>query len=173
MLFTSPTPFNRFVVLRCPSIELEVANEVNEKLVKEDKHYVRIREVESDVEEVRVVYQRKCVMTEDGGVISLDWPENLEICEEHGLDTTIVIVAGSSEGSMDENVRRFVDECVKRGCFPVVVNPRGCAGSPLTTARYGFVALRFSCLLCIVECDNDVVELFPCLILLYCLCVLL
>ncbi|KAK1388435.1 hypothetical protein POM88_016613 [Heracleum sosnowskyi] len=40
---------------------LEVANDVNEKLVKEDKHYVRIREVERDVDEVRVVYQRKCV----------------------------------------------------------------------------------------------------------------
>ncbi|KAL1805018.1 hypothetical protein ACET3Z_028086 [Daucus carota] len=141
ILFTSPTPFNRFVVLRCPSIELE--REVGgEKLVEEDRHYVRLRrgrtgemEMESVVEEERVVYQRKCVLTDDGGVISLDWPANLEMSDEHGLDTTIVIVAGTSEGSMEENVKLFVVECVRRGCFPVVVNPRGCSGSPLTTAR--------------------------------------
>lgn len=151
ILFTSPTPFNRFVVLRCPSIELEVACE---KLVKEDKHYVRVNSgrigVVESVEEDRVVYQRKCVMTDDGGVISLDWPENLELCEEHGLDTTIVIVAGTSEGSVDKNVQVFVAECVKRGFFPVVVNPRGCSGSPLTTARYGLVFVLIS-LLCNVE----------------------
>ncbi|KAJ9538819.1 hypothetical protein OSB04_031552 [Centaurea solstitialis] len=51
------------------------------------------------------------------------------------MDTTILIVPGTADGSMDENVKSFVYECLKRGCFPVVMNPRGCARSPLTTPR--------------------------------------
>ncbi|GAB2291580.1 hypothetical protein Dimus_025834 [Dionaea muscipula] len=151
ILFTSPTPFNRFVVLRCPSISLvgsEFLEDVNEKLIKEDRHYVRVdsgriqvRDHEEDDDQggggkrSRVEYQRVCVGTEGGGVISLDWPANLDLEEEHGLDTTVLIVPGTPEGSMDENVRCFVCECLKRGLFPVVMNPRGCAGSPLTTPR--------------------------------------
>lgn len=85
-------------------------------------------------EEEEVRYQRVCVRTEDGGVISLDWPENLDLGKEHGLDTTVLIVPGTVEGSMDRDVRRFVFDALRSGCFPVVMNPRGCAGSPLTTA---------------------------------------
>lgn len=86
-------------------------------------------------EEEMIGYQRICVGTEDGGVISLDWPENLDLGREHGLDTTVLIVPGTAEGSMDKDVRRFVSDMLRSGCFPVVMNPRGCAGSPLTTAR--------------------------------------
>lgn len=120
--------------------------DVNEKLVKEEKHYVRLNsgriqvkaggvETDSDLEE-KLEYQRVCVNTDDGGVISLDWPAHLDLEEEHGLDTTLLLVPGSAEGSMDRNVRSFVCEALKRGLFPVLMNPRGCAGSPLTTARY-------------------------------------
>ncbi|GKU99981.1 hypothetical protein SLEP1_g12751 [Rubroshorea leprosula] len=146
ILFTSPTPFNRFVIIRCPSISFEggeLMHDVNERLVKEDKHFVRLNsgtmievneggggESGSELE-----YQRVCVNTEDGGVISLDWPANLDLKEEHGLDTTVLLVPGTVEGSMDENVRTFVLESLRRGFFPVVMNPRGCAGSPLTTPR--------------------------------------
>ncbi|CDP03037.1 unnamed protein product [Coffea canephora] len=144
ILFTSPTPFNRFVVLRCPSISVEgseLLEDVNEKLMKEDRHFVRlnsgrIQVKEGDVEEAeKLVYQRVCVGTEDGGVLSLDWPANLDLEEERGLDTTILIVPGTAEGSMEKDIREFVCECLRRGCFPVVMNPRGCAGSPLTTPR--------------------------------------
>ncbi|XP_028069999.1 uncharacterized protein LOC114272477 isoform X1 [Camellia sinensis] len=143
ILFTSPTPFNRFVILRCPSISFEL-EDVNEKLVKEDRHFVRlnsgrIRVWDSDEEEEeaeeKLVYQRVCVSSDDGGVISLDWPANLDLAEERGLDTTLLLVPGTADGSMDKNIRWFVCESLKRGCFPVVMNPRGCAGSPLTTAR--------------------------------------
>lgn len=147
ILFSSPTPFNRFVMLRCPSISFEGSEveDVNEKLVKEDMHFVRlntgrIQLTDSDLsgeedEGNMVIYQRKCVSTDDGGVISLDWPANLDLSEEHGLDTTLLLIPGTAEGSMDKNVQSFVSECLKRGCFPVVMNPRGCSGSPLTTAR--------------------------------------
>ncbi|QCD80191.1 Alpha/Beta hydrolase fold [Vigna unguiculata] len=36
---------------------------------------------------------------------------------------------------MDADVRLFVVDALKRGYFPVVMNPRGCAASPLTTPR--------------------------------------
>ncbi|KAL3642870.1 hypothetical protein CASFOL_013685 [Castilleja foliolosa] len=143
ILFTSPTPFNRFIILRCPSIYFpgnELPENVNERLVKEERHYVElncgrmIQPVKSDGDE-NMVYQRICVGAEDGGVLSLDWPANLDFDEARGLDTTMLIVPGTEEGSNEWKIRVFVCECLKRGIFPVVMNPRGCAGSPLTTAR--------------------------------------
>ncbi|PIN26102.1 Alpha/beta hydrolase [Handroanthus impetiginosus] len=145
ILFTSPTPFNRFVTLRCPSIYFpgnELLENVNEKLIKEERHYVKLNsgrmiklaKIDGDVDE-NMVYQRICVATEDGGVLSFDWPANLDLEEERGMDTTVLIVPGTAEGSNEKNVRVFVCGCLRRGVFPVVMNPRGCAGSPLTTAR--------------------------------------
>ncbi|WCJ42850.1 alpha/beta-Hydrolases superfamily protein [Euphorbia peplus] len=132
ILFSGPSAFNRFVFLRCPSIEIER----NERLVEEDRHFGRmmIQVRESGLEDT-LVYQRVCVNTEDGGVISLDWPDSLDLKEEYGLDSTMLIVPGTPEGSGADNVREFVCEALKCGFFPVVMNPRGCAGSPLTTAR--------------------------------------
>ncbi|KAF7836838.1 Embryogenesis-associated protein EMB8 isoform B [Senna tora] len=145
IFFASPTPFNRFVLLRCPSISFqgsEYLEDVNEKLVKEERHYVtvnsgriQVRSGERVLEDGKMNYQRVCVTTEDGGVISLDWPANLDLEEERGLDSTLLLVPGTPEGSMERNTRSFVLEALKRGFFPVVMNPRGCAGSPLTTAR--------------------------------------
>ncbi|CAI9097377.1 OLC1v1033780C1 [Oldenlandia corymbosa var. corymbosa] len=145
ILFSSPTPFNRFVILRCPSITFEdndFLEDVNERLVKEDRHFVnlnrgkiQLRQGELEEEAEKLVYQRRCVVTEDGGVISFDWPANLDLEEERGLDTTMLIVPGTAEGSMDKEIKGFVCECLRRGYFPVVMNPRGCAGSPLTTPR--------------------------------------
>lgn len=145
ILFTSPTPFNRFVVLRCPSISFqdsELMEDVNERLVKEDRHFLRldsgkiqVRDYETCDDDEKLVYQRVCVTTEDGGVVSLDWPANLDLEEEYGLDSTLVIVPGTTEGSTDKNIRAFAVESLRRGCFPVVMNPRGCARTPLTTAR--------------------------------------
>jgi len=134
------------VLLRCPSISFgggEFLEDVNDKLVKEERHYVRLDsgrirvkgERENEENEEELEYQRVCLGTEDGGVISLDWPANLDLNQEHGLDTTVLLIPGAPEGSMDANVKSFVCECLKRGLFPVVMNPRGCAGSPLTTAR--------------------------------------
>ncbi|CAN4084642.1 unnamed protein product [Withania somnifera] len=145
ILFTSPTPFNRFVVLRCPSISFqdsELMEDVNKRLVKEDAHFLRlgsgkiqVKDYENNGDDEKLVYQRVCVTTEDKGVVSLDWPANLDLEEEYGLDLTLVIVPGTTEGSMDKNIRAFVIESLRRGCFPVVINPRGCAHTPLTTAR--------------------------------------
>ncbi|XP_026431112.1 uncharacterized protein LOC113328223 [Papaver somniferum] len=141
VLFSSPTPFNRFVILRCSSILLleNDGGNVNEKLVKEERHYVklngRVRDFSSEDGGDGVVYQRVCVSCDDGGVISLDWPVNLDLEEGNGLDTTMLLVPGTAEGSGDRDVKLFVAETLRRGCFPIVMNPRGSAGSPLTTPR--------------------------------------
>ncbi|KAH6837506.1 hypothetical protein C2S53_001029 [Perilla frutescens var. hirtella] len=143
ILFTSPTPFNRFVTLRCPSIDFpenELLENVSEKLVKEERHYVklnsgRIIKSSDGAEDENLVYQRLCVGTEDGGVLSFDWPANLDMEEERGFDTTVLVVPGTADGSSERKIRAFVCDCLKRGVFPLVMNPRGCAGSPLTTPR--------------------------------------
>ncbi|CAL9084504.1 unnamed protein product, partial [Musa textilis] len=148
VIFTSPTPFNRSVLLRCPSVSFEdggelLADGVNEKLLTEERHYMNLdrgsmtvaRKKGEEGPEKKMQYQRVCVATDDGGVISLDWPVNLELGMEHGLDTTVLIIPGTTEGSMDRNVRAFVFDVLQHGCFPIVMNPRGCAGSPVTTPR--------------------------------------
>lgn len=120
----------------------KLLEDVNEKLVKEERHFVRLNagviQAWSTVdvfENDRLEFQRECISAKDGGVVSLDWPANLDLEEEHGLDTTLLLVPGTAEGSMDKSVQSFVCEALKRGLFPVIMNPRGCAGSPLTTAR--------------------------------------
>lgn len=101
-----------------------------------DSGRILVNRDETDSESERnLEYQRRCVGTEDGGVISLDWPANLVLEEEHGLDTTLLLVPGTAEGSSEKNIRLFVCEALKHGLFPVVMNPRGCGGSPLTSAR--------------------------------------
>ncbi|XP_019057821.1 PREDICTED: uncharacterized protein LOC104811288 [Tarenaya hassleriana] len=150
VLFTSPTPFNQFVLLRCSLLSFDVGagdsellGGLDDRLVKEERHFVRldtgkIPAAEGNTgaaEETALEYQRFCINTEDGGVVSLDWPATLDLGEERGLDPTVILVPGTPEGSMDEGIRSFVREALRRGVFPVVMNPRGCAGSPLTTAR--------------------------------------
>ncbi|KAF3567766.1 hypothetical protein DY000_02018817 [Brassica cretica] len=143
ILFTSPTPFNRFVLLRCSllSFEGELVESLSDRLVKEERHFVtldrgKIVTAERAAEEdKRLEYQRICITTEDGGVVSLDFPAELDLREERGMDTTVILIPGTPEGSMDQSVRSFVSEALRRGVFPVVMNPRGCAGSPLTTPR--------------------------------------
>lgn len=152
-LFANPTPFNRFVVLRCPSILFEdgaFLENVNEKLRKDIKHFVNLagysckgripntdgRESRDNNEEgCEFMYQRMCLSAEDGGVITLDWPASLDLARERGLDSTLLLVPGTAEGSNDEVVEDFVRKALQHGYFPVVMNPRGCAGSPLTTPR--------------------------------------
>ncbi|KAL2940524.1 Embryogenesis-associated protein EMB8 [Bienertia sinuspersici] len=132
-----------------PRVLILYVEDVSEKLVNEEKHFVWLdsgrihvkNDGDGEVEErknsglLSFEYQRVCVSTDDGGVISLDWPSNLGLTEERGLDTTVLLIPGTPKGSMDDDVKCFVRDCLRQGLFPVVMNPRGCAGSPLTTAR--------------------------------------
>ncbi|KAG8056859.1 hypothetical protein GUJ93_ZPchr0002g24011 [Zizania palustris] len=144
ILFTSPTPFNRCVLLRCPSVSFEdggvLLDGVNERLLTEERHYVNLSR--GLIPAARggdgtddVSYQRICIPMKDGGVIALDWPDNLDLNKEHGLDSTVFVVPGTPEGSMERGIKMFVLDALKNGYFPIVMNPRGCGGSPLTTPR--------------------------------------
>ncbi|GAB2219218.1 hypothetical protein Drorol1_Dr00006849 [Drosera rotundifolia] len=137
ILFSSPTPFNRFVVTRCPSIHIIDDKGTSSSIVAEERLHVRIEAKEREEGKGRrgFEYRRVCVACDDGGVVALDWPAELDLEEENGMDTVVLIAPGTAEGSMDDDVRGLVWECVRRGLFPVVMNPRGCAGSPLTTPR--------------------------------------
>jgi hypothetical protein len=81
IFFTSLTPFNRFVLLRCPSIFEEM-----------NKGRIVVRSGGESENDFELEYQRVCVSAEDGGVVSLDWPAKLELKEQHGLDTTFLLV---------------------------------------------------------------------------------
>ncbi|XP_062199104.1 uncharacterized protein LOC133901682 isoform X2 [Phragmites australis] len=144
ILFTSPTPFNRCVLLRCPSVSFEdggvLFDGVNERLLTEERHYVnlscgRIPAAPCGDGACDISYQRICIALEDGGVIALDWPDNLDLDKEHGLDSTVLLVPGTPEGSMERSVKMFLVDALKNGYFPIVMNPRGCGGSPITTPR--------------------------------------
>jgi uncharacterized protein len=141
VLFTSPTPFNRCVLLRCPSVSFEDGLDgVNERLLTEERHYVNLSRgcipvVRGGDGACDISYQRICIALEDGGVIALDWPDNLYLDKEHGLDSTVLMVPGTHEGSMERNIKVFVLDALNNGYFPIVMNPRGCGGSPVTTPR--------------------------------------
>ncbi|GJM98722.1 hypothetical protein PR202_ga15754 [Eleusine coracana subsp. coracana] len=144
ILFTTPTPFNRCVLLRCPSVSFEdggmLLDGVSERLLTEERHYVnlsrgRIPLARGEDGPCDISYQRICVTMEDGGVIALDWPDNLDLDTEQGLDSTVIVVPGTPEGSMERSIKMFVLDALKNGYFPIVMNPRGCGGSPLTTPR--------------------------------------
>lgn len=133
VLLASPTPFNRSVFLRCPSIQFEDGGElldgVSDRLVTESRHYVNLATGEEDAEDAEeekeeLLYQRICVRTKDGGVLSVDWPEHLDLRKEHGLDTTVVVVPGTTQGSMERKVKLFVRDALRHGFFPVVMKDR-------------------------------------------------
>ena len=90
-------------------------------------------------------YQRSYIHAGDGGVLAIDWPSHLDLSGENGLDTTFLLIAGTSEGSGNQDIQSFVQRSVRCGYFPIVMNPRGCGGSPLITPRYGAEAFYFSC----------------------------
>jgi hypothetical protein len=44
----------------------------------------------------RVEYQRTCLVAHDSGVVSLDWPMQLEFAADNGFDNTLLLIPGSS-----------------------------------------------------------------------------
>ncbi|CAM8960958.1 unnamed protein product [Rhodiola kirilowii] len=112
ILFTTPSPsYSLCACLRCPSLSfpgIEKLEDVNDTLVKEKQAFG----------------ERLCVPTMKGGVISLDLPANLNLGEEMDWTPTLLLVPGTTEGSMDKDVQMFVSESLNRGCFPVCINPR-------------------------------------------------
>jgi hypothetical protein len=80
-------------------------------------------------------YRRHCLRLRDGGHLALDWPAHLAMSGGDGRDSVVLIVPGTVGGSSDEGVRMLVQRAADLGHFPVVVNQRGFAKSPVTTPK--------------------------------------
>ncbi len=79
-------------------------------------------------------YRRELVKLDDGGQIALDWallpPENVRRVPDNQLPL-IVIMAGLTGGCYNFYVGHIIRHAAKRGFRCVVLNKRGCAGTPL------------------------------------------
>ncbi|XP_024544544.1 uncharacterized protein LOC112351260 [Selaginella moellendorffii] len=140
LLTLNPSPFNRFVVARWPSIIFDSSSpdDSYEKMELSSHQVVSVRSesLQGNKDGRKTLeYQRKCIWTEDGGSLALDWPAYLDLDGDHGLDTTLLLIPGTFKGSEDEAVKIFAQEALQSGYFSVVLNPRGCGNSPLTTPR--------------------------------------
>ncbi|CAK9217031.1 unnamed protein product [Sphagnum troendelagicum] len=140
LLISQPTPFNRFVYGRCPSMfspgaAAAAVADVQAPLHMGKKRRKKKKQTKDQEEINRVEYQRTCLVAHDSGVVSLDWPMQLEFAADNGFDNTLLLIPGTTEGSGDQGIQRFVIQAACCGYFPIVLNPRGCAASPLTTPR--------------------------------------
>ncbi|KAG6555819.1 hypothetical protein Mapa_002459 [Marchantia paleacea] len=122
---SKPTPFNRFVAARCPSLAPPLG----------EGRYSRNAEPESKQVIDPPEYQRLCLHADDGGTVALDWPSHLDLEKNKELENVLIIIPGSTEGSEEKGICKFTRVAEQRGYFPIVLNPRGCGGSPLTNSR--------------------------------------
>jgi ribosomal protein L12E/L44/L45/RPP1/RPP2 len=142
LLISQPTPFNRFVYGRCPSMfspgaaAAAAVADVQAPLHMGKKRRKKKKQTKDQEKINRVEYQRTCLVAHDSGVVSLDWPMQLEFAADNGFDNTLLLIPGTTEGSGDQGIQRFVMRAACCGYFPIVLNPRGCAASPLTTPRH-------------------------------------
>jgi len=80
-----------------------------------------------------VCYDRELVSMRDGGVIGLDWHKMPKWKAIQGR--TAVIIPGLTSSSEETYVRRMVLALQKAGWAAVVMNNRGCGGTPVLTPR--------------------------------------
>lgn len=113
-----PSPFFRSVCARCPSLV-------------SSSFYRYVQTLKSKKPD----YQRKCLLAPDGGSVALDWPAHLDIGGSKELENIMLLVCGTTEGSNEDGIRKFSQMVEQHGYFPIVFNPRGCGGSPLTIPR--------------------------------------
>ncbi|KAF0683104.1 Aste57867_24792 [Aphanomyces stellatus] len=86
----------------------------------------------------RIEYERQTVGLSDGGIVTLDWtsPPGVPRSEINRPDVpTVVIFHGLTGGSGDNYVCIVVDKLIRQGWRVVVMNARGCAQTPVLTAR--------------------------------------
>ncbi|CAM6129107.1 unnamed protein product [Calypogeia fissa] len=110
--------FFRSVCARCPSLSSSTAY-----------HYVQ--KLEFKMPE----FQRHCLPAPDGGTVALDWPSHLDMNGSKELENIMLLVCGTTEGSHEDGIVKFSQLVEQHGYFPIVFNPRGCGGSPVTTPR--------------------------------------
>ncbi|KAI0655786.1 AB-hydrolase YheT [Cubamyces menziesii] len=131
-------PLRDFVRSRCPSL----SREYRASRLLFNGHLQTAYGVYGDFSTVdRVVYERKLIRLVDGGTLSLDFtpPED----ERYLPDDTPIVVAfhGLTGGSNEAYVRSIISPATAPrhagglGYRAVVVNFRGCAGTPVTSEQ--------------------------------------
>ncbi len=102
LLISQPTPFNRFVYGRCPSMFSPAAPaaaavaDVQAPLHMGRKRRRKKKQTKDQEKINRVEYQRTCLVAHDSGVVCLDWPMQLEFAADNGFDNTLLLIPGSS-----------------------------------------------------------------------------
>ncbi|KAG8071642.1 hypothetical protein GUJ93_ZPchr0006g41466 [Zizania palustris] len=82
-----------------------------------------------------VALRRECLRTPDDGAVSLDWVSGDD--RTLPLDAPVLILLpGLTGGSDDTYVRHMLMRARSKGWRVVVFNSRGCADSPVTTAKF-------------------------------------
>jgi hypothetical protein len=96
LLISQPTPFNRFVYGRCPSMFSPAAAvaDVQAPLHMGKKRRKKKKQTKDQEKINRVEYQRTCLVAHDSGVVSLDWPMQLEFAADNGFDNTLLLIPG-------------------------------------------------------------------------------
>lgn len=132
LISAAENEFNRFVLTRSPRLGHLGKNTLAKASdTRSAKPVPRSGgELESETK-----YRRHCVRLSDGGHLALDWPAHLAIQEGDGRESVVLIVPGTVAGSLDEGVKMLVRKAADSGHFPVVVNQRGFAQSPVTTPK--------------------------------------
>ena len=76
-------------------------------------------------------YERQLVPLLDGGQIALDWPLMSEYARLPQDAPVVAIIAGLTGGCRNSYVGQLIRDAAARGCKAVVLNKRGCSGTPL------------------------------------------
>lgn len=78
LVFVSrPSQFNRFVSMRCPSMSTNLSAKIQV------------------LERADIEYQRMCLHAPDGGIVTIDWPAELDfVAEENQLANTLLLIPG-------------------------------------------------------------------------------
>ncbi|XP_052141529.1 embryogenesis-associated protein EMB8 [Oryza glaberrima] len=82
-----------------------------------------------------VALRRECLRTPDDGAVALDWVSG----DDRALPRdapVLILLPGLTGGSDDTYVRHMLLRARNKGWRVVVFNSRGCAGSPVTTAKF-------------------------------------
>jgi len=83
-----------------------------------------------------IEYRRETVKLQDGGQITLDWPLFPEIDNNFKETTPIITIhAGLTGGRHDIYVATMMKDAAKRGFKSVLVNHRGCSGTPIIVSE--------------------------------------
>lgn len=82
-----------------------------------------------------VKYERELVKLEDGGQLSVDWPQPPQNFKLNDNTPLLVILSGMTGGRKDVYVAKIISDAFARNCRPILLNQRGLSNTPITTPK--------------------------------------